>query len=73
MYHLMQTTIVLVLYQEPGRDMFVRHFHFLRWPDFGVPAADAMLSFVRKVNEHVTEDGAPTIVHCRLLSYFVSI
>ena len=53
--------------------MFVRHFHFLRWPDFGVPnSPDALLSFIRKVNDNTPPDGGPVVVHCRSLSHFIS-
>ena len=60
-------------HQEPGKDMFIRHFHFLRWPDFGVPnSPDALLSFIRKVNDNTPPDGGPVVVHCRSLFPFIS-
>jgi len=59
------TVLNIINSKEPGKDMFIRHFHFLRWPDFGVPnSPDALLSFIRKVNDNTPPDGGPVVVHC---------
>jgi len=50
--------------REPGKERLIRHFNFLSWPDHGVPYPDALLSFVRKVNESTPTDGRPVVVHC---------
>nr|XP_048282908.1 receptor-type tyrosine-protein phosphatase H-like [Myodes glareolus] len=45
----------------------VRQFHFLAWPDHGVPySPDSLLDFQKVLREWVDQsmDGGPPIVHC---------
>ncbi|XP_077463802.1 protein tyrosine phosphatase receptor type Fa [Stigmatopora argus] len=43
----------------------VRQFHFLAWPDHGVPEHPAStLAFVRRVKACDSPDAGPTVVHC---------
>ncbi|XP_064648472.1 receptor-type tyrosine-protein phosphatase N2-like isoform X2 [Lineus longissimus] len=43
----------------------VTQFHFLTWPDLGVPAsAKALLDFRRKVNKSYRGRSCPIVVHC---------
>lgn len=44
----------------------IRQFHFIAWPDFGVPDdPTALLAFIRKVNNwrEMTPSG-PAVIHC---------
>ena len=44
----------------------VQQFHFVVWPDFGVPSdAGSMVTFVRAVRSEVLEEHGPMVVHCR--------
>ena len=48
----------------------VKHFHYMAWPDFGVPrTAHAFLIFLLHVNEFQASiaDAGPPIVHCRFV------
>ena len=43
----------------------VRQFHFLVWPDHGVPVyATALLSFRKRVNKYHRPKKGPMLVHC---------
>jgi len=43
----------------------VRQFHFLVWPDHGVPQyATALLTFRKRVNRYHPEKRGPMVVHC---------
>ncbi|CAC5376555.1 Tyrosine-protein phosphatase non-receptor type 5,Tyrosine-protein phosphatase non-receptor type 20,Receptor-type tyrosine-protein phosphatase R,Receptor-type tyrosine-protein phosphatase eta,Tyrosine-protein phosphatase non-receptor type 7,Receptor-type tyrosine-protein phosphatase O,Receptor-type tyrosine-protein phosphatase beta [Mytilus coruscus] len=42
----------------------VHHFHFIQWPDHGVPDSIKLVHFYRKViSEHCDQNG-PMVVHC---------
>ena len=44
----------------------VRQFHFLVWPDHGVPQyATNLLSFRKRVLKYHPEKRGPMVVHCR--------
>eukprot|EP00795_Rhopilema_esculentum_P014549 gene14549-5618_t len=58
------STLNVLNSREPGNEKFVRHFHFLEWPDHGVPESAPLLSFIRRVNESTPADAGPTVVHC---------
>ncbi|XP_066915197.1 receptor-type tyrosine-protein phosphatase S-like isoform X5 [Clytia hemisphaerica] len=47
-------------------ERIVKQFHFVAWPDFGVPADPAaILGFIRKVNNwRLVSPGGPAIIHC---------
>ena len=41
------------------------HYHFLAWPDHGVPAdKTVMMAFARRVRQTHPPEGPPLIVHC---------
>uniref|UniRef100_A0A8C4WXI8 protein-tyrosine-phosphatase n=1 Tax=Eptatretus burgeri TaxID=7764 RepID=A0A8C4WXI8_EPTBU len=45
----------------------IYHFHFLSWPDFGVPTSSTLEWFVRLFQGHVIGNGCrpgPFVVHC---------
>ncbi|XP_046489703.1 tyrosine-protein phosphatase 10D isoform X2 [Neodiprion pinetum] len=43
----------------------IQHFHFMTWPDFGVPSPPQTLArFVRAFRERVGPDQRPIVVHC---------
>ncbi|KAH9525575.1 Tyrosine-protein phosphatase 10D [Bulinus truncatus] len=43
----------------------VRHFHYLVWPDFGVPSnCTSLIRFVRTVREKLIREGGPMVTHC---------
>jgi len=46
----------------------LRHFHYLEWPDNGVPDESSLLSFVEVVRDHIPVRGGPIVVHCRSVS-----
>lgn len=48
-----------------GETRTVTQFHFLSWPDSGVPASTkALLEFRRKVNKSYRGRSCPIVVHC---------
>ncbi|CAL4201659.1 unnamed protein product [Meganyctiphanes norvegica] len=48
-----------------GETRTVTQFHFLSWPDSGIPASTkALLEFRRKVNKSYRGRSCPIIVHC---------
>ena len=50
--------------QMPVRE--VKQFHFLKWPDHGVPHyATAILHFRKRVHLYHPEKRGPMVVHCR--------
>ncbi|XP_021369342.1 tyrosine-protein phosphatase 10D-like isoform X2 [Mizuhopecten yessoensis] len=43
----------------------IRHFHFLAWPDFGVPdKPQTLIRFVKTVREKLNRECGPIVVHC---------
>jgi len=43
----------------------VTHYHFLGWPDHGVPKfATSLIAFIRRVRKIHNKDGPPMLVHC---------
>ncbi|XP_022110482.1 tyrosine-protein phosphatase 10D-like [Acanthaster planci] len=43
----------------------VRQFHYMAWPDHGVPdCSTALLTFIRTVRAQIPKNGTPTVVHC---------
>ena len=48
----------------------VKQFHFLVWPDHGVPQfATPLLSFRKRVAKYHPDKKGPMVVHCRLVSH----
>ena len=43
----------------------LRHFHFLEWPDNGVPDQQSLVSYVETVRDQIPQRGGPIVVHCR--------
>ena len=43
----------------------VSHYHFLGWPDHGVPQfATSLIGFIRRVRSGYNKGGPPMLVHC---------
>lgn len=43
----------------------IRHYHFITWPDFGVPSPpQTLVRFVRAFRDRVGPDQRPIVVHC---------
>lgn len=43
----------------------IKHFHFITWPDFGVPSPpQTLVRFVRAFRERIIHDQRPVVVHC---------
>ncbi|PIO35274.1 hypothetical protein AB205_0017030, partial [Aquarana catesbeiana] len=43
----------------------VKQFHFLSWPEHGVPChATGLLAFIRRVKSSTPPDAGPVVVHC---------
>ncbi|ESO97064.1 hypothetical protein LOTGIDRAFT_143547, partial [Lottia gigantea] len=40
------------------------HFHYISWPDHGVPKTNDMLDFQFTVNKFKPESKSPVLVHC---------
>nr|XP_054105286.1 receptor-type tyrosine-protein phosphatase H isoform X1 [Callithrix jacchus] len=56
-----------LLQVEEQKTLSVRQFHFLAWPDHGVPSSpDTLLAFWRMLRQWLdqTMEGGPPIVHC---------
>ncbi|XP_063109378.1 receptor-type tyrosine-protein phosphatase H isoform X2 [Cavia porcellus] len=56
-----------LLHIEERKTLHVRHFHYLAWPDHGVPPSpDPLLAFWKMVRQWLdqTPAGGPPIVHC---------
>jgi len=44
----------------------LRHFHYLEWPDNGVPDQQSLLSYIDTVRDQIpARGGGPIVVHCR--------
>ena len=58
--------------QMPVRE--VKQFHFLKWPDHGVPTyATALLCFRKRVQNYHPDKRGPMVVHCRSDSYIWNV
>ena len=43
----------------------ISHYHFLGWPDHGVPQfATSLIGFIRRVRSRYNKSGPPMLVHC---------
>ncbi|VDI16539.1 Hypothetical predicted protein [Mytilus galloprovincialis] len=42
----------------------IHHFHFIQWPDHGVPDSIKLVDFYRKVKSQTCEQNGPMVVHC---------
>ncbi|VDI44159.1 receptor-type tyrosine-protein phosphatase T [Mytilus galloprovincialis] len=42
----------------------IHHFHFIQWPDHGVPDSIKLVHFYRKVKDHKCNLKGPMVVHC---------
>ena len=63
----------LLLYTQNDESRVILHFHYTRWPDFGVPKTpDVFLDFLYAVRNSgvLNEDVGPCVVHCRLVAEF---
>lgn len=44
----------------------ITHYHYVAWPDYGVPDdVESLIMFVKKVRSNLSQDGGPIVVHCR--------
>uniref|UniRef100_A0A8C9PHZ1 Receptor-type tyrosine-protein phosphatase H n=1 Tax=Spermophilus dauricus TaxID=99837 RepID=A0A8C9PHZ1_SPEDA len=55
-----------LLHMEERKTLSVRQFHYLAWPDHGVPQPDPLLAFWKVLRQwlDLTSEGGPPIVHC---------
>ena len=54
--------------QDKSEAKTVRHFHYVKWPDFNVPRTpDDFLQFLWAVRQGgvLSPDVGPCVVHCR--------
>ncbi|CAC5355164.1 PTPRT [Mytilus coruscus] len=42
----------------------IHHFHFIQWPDHGVPDSIKLVDFYRKVKSEKCNQNGPMVVHC---------
>ncbi|XP_052105306.1 receptor-type tyrosine-protein phosphatase F-like [Mytilus californianus] len=60
--------IVMVTQLEENRrnqrERNIHHFHFIQWPDHGVPDSIKLVNFYRKVASEQHNQSGPMIVHC---------
>ena len=51
---------------QGNEERYVKQYHFMGWPDHGVPLhATALLNFRRKVKSEIKLTESPCVVHCR--------
>lgn len=53
----------------------IRQFHYMIWPDHGVPENTDVVKFVKCVRQSVnreTKYTGPTVVHCRSVPFLFS-
>ena len=58
---------------QTGERRPIDHFHYLTWPDFGVPTSPAtFLAFLFEVRKTgvMSADVGPCVIHCRHVSLF---
>ncbi|KAL6065271.1 Tyrosine-protein phosphatase non-receptor type 22, variant 2 [Balamuthia mandrillaris] len=67
---------LLVQHGEEQREIY--HFHYLDWPDHGVPHSTLQLErIIRLINEKYDSDAfpfsysSPLVIHCRFASFFI--
>lgn len=61
------TRILRLTDVESGKQRDILQFHYITWPDFGVPTSpNAFLEFLRRVRDAgaLEEDVGPAVVHC---------
>ena len=63
----MCTLCVIHIVFQGRNERIVHQFHFLGWPDHGVPdSPTSLVNFLHVVRSHSQPpDGAPVLVHCR--------
>ncbi|XP_072041267.1 receptor-type tyrosine-protein phosphatase mu-like [Amphiura filiformis] len=42
----------------------LRQFHFIEWPDMGVPQCPSLLNFMNVVNSYKPRNAGPPVIHC---------
>ncbi|CAC5418228.1 PTPRT [Mytilus coruscus] len=47
-----------------GQERKIHHFHFMQWPDHGVPDSIKLIDFYRKVKSEKCNQNGPMAVHC---------
>lgn len=63
--HQIVRTFHLSMEGSTGRQ--IKQYHFIAWPDHGVPSSsEALLEFVDQVKDKYNVADGPTVVHCRL-------
>lgn len=56
-----------------GETRKIQQFHFLTWPDHGVPLYPQSLSpFLKKILT-IPQGGAPVVVHCRFFFFLLNV
>ena len=56
--------------QKSGESFDVTQFHYVAWPDHGVPEyATGMLSFYRRIRSFHSTTKDLMLVHCRLVLF----
>ena len=54
------------LYFQGSQSRNITHYHYIAWPDFGVPDnPQSLIGFVRLVRRSLEPTGGPIVVHCR--------
>ena len=70
------STRVCVRSPQTEESRVILHFHYTRWPDFGVPKTpDVFLDFLYAVRSSgvLSEDVGPCVIHCRSVCLSVYI
>lgn len=63
--HYPDWAITEFMIRRGNEQRMIRHFHFITWPDFGVPnPPQTLVRFVRAFRERVGPDQRPICVHC---------
>ncbi|CAC5415244.1 unnamed protein product [Mytilus coruscus] len=64
-YHTVYVYRLITVYEKTTqRERNIHHFHFIQWPDHGVPDSINLVNFYRKVASEQHDQSGPMIVHC---------
>ncbi|CAC5381245.1 Receptor-type tyrosine-protein phosphatase beta,Tyrosine-protein phosphatase non-receptor type 1,Receptor-type tyrosine-protein phosphatase R [Mytilus coruscus] len=64
-YHTVYVYRLITVYEKTTqRERNIHHFHFIQWPDHGVPDSINLVNFYRKVASEQHDQSGPMVVHC---------
>ncbi|CAC5418187.1 PTPRT [Mytilus coruscus] len=63
-FHVYRLLTVSLKNATNGQERKIHHFHFIQWPDHGVPDSIKLVDFYRKVKSEKCNQNGPMAVHC---------